>query len=123
MKLIAVLIIIFCTGLIISSTNMTVSPLSGTSHQDEFFMLSVPVSLKVHFLKYLFADGGLSVNIHPWKGYKWGIGAGITGVAEYVFRSGMVILPGYRWHGNMLNISNVVNAPTLLTGKYLLKKI
>ena len=63
--------------------------LSITSDK-KLFLLSVPLSLKVHFLKYLFIDSGVNFNNHIGIGVGTGIGA------EYTFKPGIAISAGYQ---------------------------
>ena len=64
---------------------------SNHYYDDNLFIFSLPLRLKYHFLKYLFIDGGASVNYHPSKGYKWGVGFGVGLGAEYIFNNGFVV--------------------------------
>lgn len=97
-----------CLGVVIMSNSLTVSTSglnsSGSNSDELFFMFSLPVHLKYHFLKYLFVDGGLCANIHPSLGYKWGAGVGLSAGVEYVFTTGISVslYPFIQW--NALNI-------------------
>ena len=100
----------FCTGLIFINNILTL----GTSHlstggsnynnyDDNLFIFSLPLHLKYHFLKYLFIDGGASINYHPSKGYTWGIGLGGGVGAEYVFNNGFALSLSPNMQLNFLN--------------------
>ncbi|MBK5722634.1 hypothetical protein JGH11_17300 [Dysgonomonas sp. Marseille-P4677] len=59
------------------------------TYDDSFGIFSIPIGLKYYFGKYFFANGGLSINYHPSKGYTWGLG-GFAGLgALYTFKSGL----------------------------------
>ena len=73
-------------------------------YNEKFFIFSVPLHLKVHFLKYLFIDGGVSFNYYPSTGYTWGVGAGIGIGAEYTFKPAISISAGYQSQWNFLNL-------------------
>ena len=88
----------FCTGLIYTNNILTLRTRQHFSdgrsnhyYDDNLFIFSLPLRLKYHFLKYLFIDGGASVNYHPSKGYKWGVGFGVGLGAEYIFNNGFVV--------------------------------
>ncbi len=74
-------------------------------YDDQFFMFSLPIHFEHHFLKYFFIGGGPSLNIHPSKGYKWGVGLEINVGAEYMFKSGLTVSISPRGQWNWLNIS------------------
>ncbi len=110
-----------CTGLSVTFNDMAFSSTSYWSessqwgnyggsttydYSDRFFIFSVPGHLKLHLLKYLFIDGGISINYHPSMGYTWGIGYGGGAGAEYTFKSGisLSLSPYMQW--NMLNIGS-----------------
>ena len=69
---------------------------------DSYIITSLPVHLRFHFLKYLFAGGDPCLNYHSKNvGTRWGLGIGITAGAEYVFKSGLAIsfTPRAQWNG------------------------
>jgi len=97
------------TGLSVTSndmrqTNHYFGDWKTYEYDQKFFMFSVPWHLKVHFLKYLFIDGGACFNYHPSMGYTWGIGAGIGIGAEYTFKSAISVSAGYQFQWNFLNL-------------------
>jgi hypothetical protein len=60
-------------------------------YRDKLFIFSLPLHIKYHFLKYLFVEGGVDLNYHPSKGYKYGAGLSAGIGAEYVFHSGITL--------------------------------
>jgi len=104
-----------CTGLSITSNDIhQASRYFGDfktyEHNEKFFIFSVPLHLKVHFLKYLFIDSGVCFNFHPSMGYTWGAGAGIDVGAEYTFESAVSIFAGYQFQWNFLNFWNIFSS-------------
>jgi len=84
----------FITGLIATAVKMDlISKDYWVNHtyqyDDSFFILSIPVGVRYYFGKYFYANAGVSINIHPTKGYTWGLG-GFAGIgAEYTLKSGL----------------------------------
>jgi hypothetical protein len=99
----------FCTGLSATGAYLTTTTStygSNTSNnRDEIFIFSLPLHLKYHFLKYLFVEGGVDLNYHPSKGYKYGAGLSAGIGAEYVFHSGITLSASpfgrWNWLGSM----------------------
>ena len=102
------------TGISVTFNDMTISSTywnfgsgsSSSESDDQFFIFSVPLHLKFHFLKYLFVGGGLSLNYHPSKGYTWGVGGNISIGAEYTFRSGLTVSISPEIQSNLLNFAS-----------------
>jgi hypothetical protein len=97
----------FCTGLTATAAYLATAStyISGGSsntsnNKDEIFIFSLPLHLKYHFLKYLFVEGGVDLNYHPSKGYRYGAGLSAGIGAEYVFHSGITLSasPFGRWN-------------------------
>jgi hypothetical protein len=117
----------FCTGLTATAaylvaTSTYANSLSGgggsntSNYRDKIVIFSLPLHLKYHFLKYLFVEGGLDLNYHPSKGYKYGAGLSAGIGAEYVFHSGITLSASLfgQWNrlGSMGKEHNMGNAGT-----------
>ncbi|GHT48829.1 hypothetical protein AGMMS49982_00910 [Bacteroidia bacterium] len=75
-------------------------------YDETLFIFSIPVNLKLHFLKYLFVGAGLSFNYHPRMGYTWGVGGKINIGAEYTFNSGISVSISPEMQSNILNLGS-----------------
>jgi len=95
------------------NTKSSTHPISGDSNSSEYYepfgIFSVPLGIKYHFGKYLYAKGGASLNYHPYNGYTWGIG-GLAGLgAEYTWRSGLSLSISPQIQFNMLGLGSTEN--------------
>jgi hypothetical protein len=101
----------FCTGLAVTAaylaTASTYHPVVGDGsgsrtsiYRDEIFIFSLPLHVKYHFWEYLFVEGGVDLNCHSGRGYKYGAGLSAGIGAEYVFHSGITLYasPFGRWN-------------------------
>ena len=97
-----------CLGLGMTSNNIDVihrkyfEPESGP-YDDIFFIVSLPVLLRFHFLKYLFAGGGPCLNHHS-VGSQWGLGIVVIAGAEYMFKSGLTVSLSPKWQWNWIDV-------------------
>jgi hypothetical protein len=124
----------FCTGLTAISAYLATTtsnyysmPNGGGSntanYRDALFILSLPLHLRYHFLKYLFVEGGLNLNYNPSMGYKYGAGLNANIGAEYVFHSGITLFasPFVQW--NLLRSRGIGNEHDMgNAGKYIMTK-
>ena len=74
-----------------------------SNYGDQLFIFSLPVHFRQYF-HYFFIGGGPCLNLHPSKGYKWGIGVEVNAGVEYVFKSGLAISVSPQGQWNWLNI-------------------
>jgi hypothetical protein len=99
----------FCTGItatgaFLMTTSRHYSYAGGgpntSNYKEGMLILSLPLHLRRHFMKYLFVEGGLNLNWHPSKGYKYGAGLSANIGAEYVFHSGITLSasPFVQWN-------------------------
>ncbi len=102
----------FCIGLTATlyrlnfmSTRYMSGYSNSSNYDDSFGIFSVPICIKYHFGKYLYAKGGISLNYHPYKGYTWGLG-GLAGLgAEYTLKSGISLSISPQVQLNMLGLA------------------
>ncbi len=100
---------------------MSTTYMSGYSnsynYDDSFGVFSVPVCIKYHFGKYLYAKGGASLNYHPYSGYSWGIGGLASFGAEYTFKSGLTFSISPLAQLNLLGLGSSDNMDSIFDEK------
>jgi hypothetical protein len=83
--------------------------ITSTTSQSNFALLDIPLTVRVNFLHYLFANGGLLVAIDPNKsdpiGKQTGLGEMVGLGAKYEFKAGLSLFvnPYMKFYSNILH--------------------
>ena len=106
-----------CMGLTITrnngfekTSNWTGQGGRGYSTYDKsFFILSLPIHLRVNFINIMFLGGGPCLNIQSHMDKTFGVGFVAVGGLEYIFNSGVAVSVSHQRQWNWLNKKSDTN--------------